>query len=73
MKKSEAVLLSAYTGYMLTKDFSAVHAFIEKTLDRPVFVHDLDCVDIYEELRSKLLPQLTEMVGKEEDDDNELC
>lgn len=68
MKKSEAILISAYTGFMLVKDFSEVHEFIEKTLDRPVFTHELaEGSPIHNELHKKLLPQLQEIVDNLEE------
>lgn len=39
MKKNEALLLSAFTGFLLVKDFHEVHEFIQKTLEIPVFTH----------------------------------
>lgn len=39
MKKNEALLLSAFTGFLLVKDFHEVHEYIEEILERPVFTH----------------------------------
>ena len=68
MKKHEAVLLSAYTGFLLTKSFADVHAFIEKTLERPVFTHELASERVLSELMIKLRPQIEALVANEEDD-----
>ena len=39
MTKQEAAVVSAYTGVMLG-DFSDMHGYIEKLLDRPVWTHE---------------------------------
>ena len=39
MTHEEAVLVSAYTGVLLTKSFKNVQDFCEKLLGRPVFTH----------------------------------
>ena len=63
MTKKEAVILSAYTGYLLVPDFGDVHEFIEKLLGRPVWTHQLADPAIQGEIREKckpLLPVATE-------------
>lgn len=66
MTKKEAVLISAYTGYMLTKNFAAVHGFIEETLGRHVYTHELVSHNLTAELQEKLKPQIIELVQQEE-------
>lgn len=58
MTKQEAVILSAYTGYLLVPDFSDVHEFIEKILERPVWTHQLADPAIHEEIKKKCKPLL---------------
>lgn len=40
MTRNEALLLSAYTGYLLVPDFSDVHEFCERILGRPIYTHE---------------------------------
>lgn len=62
MTKQESILISAYTGFMITETFSEVHSFIEQTLDRPVFTHELASTQLTNELREKLKPQILELI-----------
>lgn len=39
MNKREALVLTAYTGFMCVEDFSEFHAFAEEVLGRPVWTH----------------------------------
>jgi hypothetical protein len=63
MNRREAILLSAYTGFLLVPDFSLVHEFVEKTLGRPVWSHELASEKLFEEIREKLRPQINELIG----------
>ena len=65
MKKQEAILISAYTGYLLTKKFQDVHKFIEETLGRPVQTIEMANEEFMLQLRQKLFPQIIEMVKNE--------
>lgn len=40
MTKEEKLIVSAYTGILMT-DFSDLHEFIEEKLGRPVLTHEL--------------------------------
>ena len=55
--------MSAYTGFLLVPDFSLVHEFVEKTLGRPVWSHELASEKLFEEIREKLRPQINELIG----------
>ena len=44
MTRRESAIISAYTGFMITKDFSDVHAYIEEKMGRPVFTHELPII-----------------------------
>lgn len=68
MTHKEAVLLSAYTGYLLTKDFSEVHAFCEKLLDRPIFSHEFGQERLCSEIRKKCKPMVIKMIETEQED-----
>ncbi len=50
MTKQEAIIVSAYTSYLLVP-FSDVHAYLEKKLGRPVWTHELGNDDFYEDVR----------------------
>lgn len=52
MTEKEKIIVSAYTGYLMT-DFSKVHEYIEKKLDRPVWTHELADKSVWEEIRKK--------------------
>lgn len=58
MTKKESLIISAYTGFMLCKNFSDMQEFIEETLERPVFTHEMGSEDFLKEVQEKLKPQL---------------
>jgi hypothetical protein len=62
MTKEESLIVSAYTGYLFTKQFSDVHEYIEKVLERPVFTHELASEEVNKEIREKLKPKIIEMI-----------
>lgn len=68
MTHNEAVLLSAYTGFLLTKDFSDVHKFCKKILNRPIYSHELSYEETIKEIRDKLKPMIIKMVEGEQDE-----
>ena len=67
MNKQEAILVSAFTGFLLTKDFSDVHKFCEDLLGRPIFTHEFAIRTIQEEIREKCRPLILAMVENEID------
>lgn len=66
MTKKEAILVSAYTGYLLTKDYSEYQRFCEKLLGRKIFTHEFKSEDIQNEIHEKCKPLIIEMVKNEE-------
>lgn len=68
MTKKEAILVSAYTGDLLTRDFSDVQKFCTETLGRPIFTHELADEAIFNELREKLKPRIIELIESEVDE-----
>lgn len=62
MTREEAILLSAYTGFLLVPDFSEVHKFCEDTLGRPIWTHEFADDDVQKEIQEKLRPQIVELV-----------
>lgn len=66
MTHDEAVLVSAYTGYLLTKDFSDVHEFCEKILGRPIFTHEFGIEETQKEIQEKCKPMIIRMIEGEQ-------
>lgn len=66
MTREEAIIISAYTGYLLVDNFDPVHEFIEKLLGRPVWTHQLADPKIQAEIREKCKPLLPRVSDKEE-------
>ena len=60
--REEAILLSAYTGFLLAPDFSEVHKFCEDTLGRPIWTHEFADRCLQKEIQEKLRPQIMELV-----------
>jgi hypothetical protein len=52
MTKKEAAIVSAYTG-ILIGDFSQMHEYIEKLLERPVFTHELANKEVWNLIKEK--------------------
>ena len=65
MKKQEAVLISAYTGFLLTKNFGDVHKFCEELLGRPIWTHEFASQTVQEEIKEKCRPLILEMIENE--------
>lgn len=66
MTLQERIIVSAYTGYLMC-DFSKVHEYIEKTLGRPVWTHELADVRVKEEIRDKTRDAFLALCGNEDD------
>ena len=62
MTHEEAVLVSAYTGFLLVNNFYEVHALIEETLKRPVFTHELANEKVQEQIRNALKQKLMSII-----------
>ena len=62
MTLEEAILLSAYTGFLLVQDFSDVHKFCEDTLGRPIWTHEFADKDVQKEIQNKLRPQIMKLI-----------
>ena len=66
MTHKEAVLVSAYSGYLLTKEFSDVHKFCEEVLGRPIFTHEFADKKVQKEIREKCKPMIIKMIEGEQ-------
>lgn len=71
MNKKEAVLISAFTGFLLTKNFADVHKFCEDLLGRPIWTHEFASRTIQEEIKEKCIPLIFEMIERETDNTTE--
>ena len=69
MKKQEAILVSAFTGILLTKDFSDVQTFCEDLIGRPIFTHEFASNTLLQEIKEKCNPLIIEMIENETDSD----
>ena len=52
MTKHEAAVMGAFTG-ILCGDFSDMHCYIEKIMQRPVFTHEMANKDTMQEIKDK--------------------
>lgn len=66
MTQHEKVVLSAYTGILMC-DIDLVNKYITKILGRPVFTHELNSEEIWEEIREKSKEDFMAVVAPEED------
>ena len=65
MTHREAVLVSAYTGYLLTNDFSDVHKFCEDLLGEPIWTHEFAEKEMQKRIKDKCKPLILEMIKNE--------
>ena len=62
MTKQEKLIVSAYTGVLMT-DFGDLHKFIEERLGRPVFTHELANELVIEELKKAVKEDFLGLCG----------
>lgn len=67
MTHKERLIISAYTGYLMV-DFPELHKFIEETLGRPVWTHELASDKVWAELREKLKDKFLDLCEIDADD-----
>ena len=63
MTTRESVVLSAYTGFMISKDFGKIHEYIEEVLCRPVFTHELASKETHKEIQEKSKKEFIEIIN----------
>ena len=51
MTKQEKLIVSAYTGVLMT-DMSSLQEYIEQKLGRPVWTHELASHDVFNEIKA---------------------
>ena len=69
MTKREALIISAYTGYLMC-DMSELHKFIEETLGRAIYTHELADDETLNELRDKVRDEFLKIVTNACDESN---
>ena len=67
MTKQEAVLVSAYTGFLLTNSFADVHKFCEDLIGRPIWTHEFEDEKVQREIQEKCKPLILEMIENKAD------
>lgn len=65
MTNYEKLVVSAYTGTLMC-DFNVLHQYIEATMGRPVFTHELADPDILKELKEKVEPEFLRICKTDE-------
>lgn len=66
LDKDQALLISAYTGYVLVNAFSEIHEYIEKVMERPVYTLEMADKNFNAELREKLKDEFLKLVPPQE-------
>lgn len=66
MTHKEAVILSAYTGFLLVPDFKDVHRFCEKLLGRAIFTHEFADQQFMGKIRTKCKPLVEKIIRNAE-------
>lgn len=66
MTKEEMAVASAFTGVMFG-DFEDMHEYIEKILERPVFIHELAAKSICDEVKKKSTADFMRLFAKASD------
>lgn len=62
LSKEQALLISAYTGFLVVNDFSDMHQYVEKVMGRSVWTHEFADKEFNKELREKLRPDFLKLV-----------
>ncbi|MGL4248760.1 MAG: hypothetical protein ACRCR5_08235 [Lactococcus garvieae] len=60
--EKERIIMSAFTGIMLTKDTDGLMQYMENLLQRSVFTHELSSSVIWQEIKEKSKPDFLNMM-----------
>jgi hypothetical protein len=60
MTKYEAAVLSAYTGFLIG-DFSEMHEYVEKIMERAVWTHEFGNKETFDRIRELSKPDFLEI------------
>lgn len=64
MTKQEKLVVSAYTGILMTT-FSEFHDFVEKQMSRPVYTHEFADKEFTEELKASVKEDFLKLCSEE--------
>lgn len=70
MTKYEAIVVSAYTGFLMC-DFGDVHEYIEKKLGRPIWTHEFALDLVQKEIREKVKPDFLKICAEVQEEPKE--
>lgn len=65
MTTEEKIIVSAYTG-VLVCDFSDLHGYIEKLLDRPVWTHEMASEEFFANIKEKAKPDFLKLCASKD-------
>lgn len=51
LTKEQGIVLTGFTGFMCTPNFSIFHGDVEKRLGRPIWTHEFASKELKEELK----------------------
>ena len=71
MTNYERVVISAYTGYLMT-DFAEVHKYVEQKLGRPVWTHELAEPAVQSALHEVCRDDFLALCGREENEESRI-
>ena len=63
MTKYEAIVVSAYTGFLMC-DFNDMHEYIEKKLGRPIYTHEFALDLVQKEIHEKVKPDFLKICAE---------
>lgn len=68
ISKHEAAVISAYTGVFMCKDFSDLHEYVEKVMQRPVWTHEMGDRAIAAAIKERAKPDFLKVCASVGDD-----
>ena len=67
MTNREAIVISAYTGFMIINEFGKVHEYIEEILGREIFTYELANKKVQKEIQKKSKKEFIEIINNIKD------
>ena len=65
MTNYERIVVSAYTGYLMT-DMADVHKYVEEKLGRPVWTHEMAFPEIQQEIHMACRDDFLALCGRDQ-------
>lgn len=62
MTKHERMIISAYTGVLVAKNFDEFHEWVEQYLGIPVWSHEFALQEFWDNLKQKVEPEFMAIV-----------